>query len=135
MRFPPYWKPIDAMDGSQLEKLVLHMLRLEFRKDTHQTPFTVPFNQKRSVTWLRLIQSRWLLVASSDDINSSVSLWTIQDLLSSNVTPVTEVFLPAPAVNGAVDIQGSTVVFALELRGRSVHALRLNGPSNESCLF
>lgn len=89
------------------------------------TPLIVPLHQKRSVTWVRLIRSHWLLVASSDDISSVIALWSVSELLShSNSTtppaPLAEAFLPAPVVNGAVDIQGTSIRFALELHGRFV---------------
>ena len=118
--YAPYWKHIDDLLSTQLETLVLHASRLRNRIITRRTPLVVPFNQIRSVTWVRLIQSQWLLVASSDDVSSAITLWSVPDLLSSNLTPLAEAFLPAPVVNGAVDRQGSYLLFALELRGRSV---------------
>lgn len=90
-----------------------------------QAPLIVPFYQKRSVTWVHLIHSQWLLVASSDDISSIIALWSVSDLLTHSKstvtpTPLAEAFLPAPVFNGTVDIRGTTVRFALELRGRYV---------------
>ena len=119
--YAPYRKHIDDLLSIQLETLVLHASRLRSRTTTRNTPLVVPFNQVRSVTWVRLIQSQWLLVASSDDVSSAITLWSVPDLLSFNFTPLAEAFLPAPVVNGDVDMQGSYLLFALELRGRSVY--------------
>ena len=120
--YAPYWKHIDDLLSIELETLVLHILRLRSRTMTRHTPLVVPLDQIRSVTWVRLIQSQWLLVASSDDVSSAITLWSVPDLLSSNLTPLAEAFLPAPVVNGSVDMQGSYLIFALELRGRSVYS-------------
>ncbi|KAK7679949.1 hypothetical protein QCA50_016895 [Cerrena zonata] len=118
--FAPYWKHIDDLDDSLLEGLILHALRLEYRISTNHAPHVVPFYQKRSVSWIRLIRSHWLLVASSDDVTSVITLWSVLALLSSTgtPTPLTEAFLSAPVINGAIDIRESEVIFALELRGR-----------------
>ena len=107
-----------------LELLVLHVLRLEHACSTRRDPRMIQFHQVRSVTWLRLIHSHWLLVASSDDITSAITLWSVPDLLrTSNTTPLAEAFLSAPVINGAVDVNDTILTFALELRGRYVYLL------------
>ena len=120
--YAPYWKHIDDLLSIELETLVLHILRLRSRTMTCHNPLVVPLDQIRSVTWVRLIQSQWLLVASSDDVSSAITLWSVPDLLSSNLTPLAEAFLPAPVVHGSVDMEGSYLIFALELRGWSVYS-------------
>ena len=112
-----------------LELSVLHVLRLEHACSTRRDPRMIQFHQVRSVTWLRLIHSHWLLVASSDDITSAITLWSVPDLLrSSNTAPLAEAFLSAPVINGAVDVNDTILTFALELRGRYVYLL-LNIPA------
>lgn len=132
MYFAPYWKHIDHMDGSALEVLVLHSLKLSCKISTRSAPLIIPVYQKRSVTWIRLIQSQWLLVASSDDLLSVITLWSVADLLTpSNDTrtspPLAEAYLSAPVIDGAVDLQGSAVIFALELRGRFASSISFCG--------
>ncbi|KAK7679987.1 hypothetical protein QCA50_016933 [Cerrena zonata] len=112
--FAPYWKKIDALSGKQLKDLILHTLRLGLSSRTSIAPAA-------SVTWVRLVQSQWLLVASSDDITSVITLWSVTSLLTSNTrspAPLAEAFLPAPVATGKVDVVGSCVVLALELCGR-----------------
>lgn len=119
--FAPYWKDIDELTARKLERLVSHVLRLNRRLCLHSPPIARSFNQRRSVTWVRLVQSQWLLVASSDDVTSAITLWSITSLLTSkSLAPLTEAYLSAPVITGAVDVAGSSVTLALELCGRSV---------------
>ena len=119
-----YWKNIDNLDADQLERVVLHVLRLGSRMDNALSPTVIKLHQTRSVTWVQLVYSEWVLVASSDDISSSLRLWSINSLLSGqSVEPLAEAFLSAPVSNGAVEITGSSVLVALELRGGSVVCL------------
>ncbi|KAK7677821.1 hypothetical protein QCA50_019133 [Cerrena zonata] len=85
-----------------------------------ETPVVVPLTQKRSITWVQLVRSEWLLVASSDAGTSVITLWSIPHLLSACDTPVplAEAFLSAPVKTGCIDAQANTVIFALELLGR-----------------
>ncbi|KAK7683176.1 hypothetical protein QCA50_013849 [Cerrena zonata] len=119
LSFAPYWKDISTLTATQTEKLVSHILQLDLRLSQHRPPIRRPFYQRRSITWVRTIHSQWLLVASSDDITSVITLWLIDSLLASKSSaPLAEASLPAPVVTGAVDVCGSCVTLALELRGR-----------------
>ncbi|KAK7676987.1 hypothetical protein QCA50_020016 [Cerrena zonata] len=118
--FAPYWDHLNHLDALHLETLVVHALRLERRLCMSETPVVVPLTQKRSITWVQLVRSEWLLVASSDAGTSVITLWSIPHLLSACDTPVplAEAFLSAPVKTGCIDAQANTVIFALELRGR-----------------
>ena len=117
--YAPYWKEIDSLNPDQLERVVLHILRLGSRMDNALSPTIVKLHRARSVTWVRLVHSEWCLVASSDDISSSLCLWSVDFLLSGpSVSPHAEAFLSAPVSNGAAEIKGSSILIALELRGR-----------------
>ncbi|KAK7676667.1 hypothetical protein QCA50_016922 [Cerrena zonata] len=117
--FAPYWKDIDALNAKQLKGLIMHTLRLDHRLSLSYPPIERPFYQRRSVTWVRLVQSQWLLVASSDDITSVITLWSVVSLLTSRSSaPLAEASLSAPVVTGAVDVNGSHVTLAVELSGR-----------------
>ena len=114
-----YWKDIDILDAAQLERLALHAIRLGSRIDKCRPPATVVLHRTRSVTWVRLLHSQWLLVASSDDVSSSISLWSTGSLLSGGSTePLAEAFLPAPVSNGATEVEHSSVLIAVELCGK-----------------
>lgn len=117
--YAPYWKDTDNLDASQLEKSLVHSLKLHNRIHKQAPPLSIPLHLTRSVTWVQLIHSQWLLVASSDDISSSICLWSVETLLSGiSLEPLAEAFLSGPVSNGAVDIDGSFVTIALELRSR-----------------
>ncbi|KAK7684376.1 hypothetical protein QCA50_012323 [Cerrena zonata] len=98
-----YWKNIDVLHASQLEGLVLHALRLNHNIKQQHSPLSIP-----------------LVATSSDDVSSSICVWSIASLLYSRtcVAPLDEAFLPAPVRNGAVDVDGPLVTLALELVGR-----------------
>lgn len=121
LHFSPYWKDIDTMNANELRGLVLHTLRLDRRLSLHSPPIEHSLHQRRSITWVQLVQSQWLLVASSDDIASVITVWSIKSLLSSDSkTPLAEAFLSAPVATGKVDMMGDCVILALELCGKCV---------------
>ena len=108
MAFPPYWKGIDLFSPSQLENLVAHYSKLNMQlcDPRRRCPLkSIPFHRTHSVTWVRLVQSQWILVASSDDISSSIALWLIDELGSGAESPITEAFISAPVSSGMVDVE------------------------------
>lgn len=64
----PYCRRFDALSGTECQALATHATRL------HKTPRNtksrmlkpIPLHEMKSVTWMRFIQGRWPLVASSD---------------------------------------------------------------------
>ena len=115
----PYWKHPSDLDATQLETIVLHTTRLENRLELNASPKAFQSNQKRPVTWIQIVQAQWLLTASSDDQSSALTLWSIPVILTSpQPTPIAEVFLSGPVITGVVEVCGSSVTIALELRGR-----------------
>ena len=115
-----HWKSVEVLTSKQVEHLVLHTWRLEQRLSHGLGPVVDhPFHQPRSVTWVQLIRSQWLLVASSDDVVSVITLWSVSSLLRSSLSsPLAEAFLPAPVSTGIVDTTGPSIILALELCGR-----------------
>ncbi|KAI0075211.1 hypothetical protein K474DRAFT_1676523 [Panus rudis PR-1116 ss-1] len=106
---------------------------MALRKDTmvckysKQTIVAIP--QRRPVTWTQFVSGCWLLVASSDRTGSLLSLWSIANLLgspSSDTTPVTEIYLPAPVFDGRIELQDGIVNIALHLRERFVPSIRVD---------
>ncbi|EKM59318.1 uncharacterized protein PHACADRAFT_169853 [Phanerochaete carnosa HHB-10118-sp] len=124
---PAYHKLVSALSGSEVEALVSHALRLT---DTLYRPNpsgmnvikapSIPLHQPRSVTWVKFVRDQLVVVASSDAHKSSLTLWSIPELLQSERTmaSLTECHLPWPVYRGASDSQSDGAVFALELRCR-----------------
>ncbi|EKM55413.1 uncharacterized protein PHACADRAFT_256027 [Phanerochaete carnosa HHB-10118-sp] len=78
----------------------------------------VSFPQTRSVTWAKLVQGKWVLVACSDQTTSAICLWSLQSFYRSEGPPdiVAQAFLKGPVVYGLVEVQNDQVIIALELR-------------------
>lgn len=119
---PHYSQPLSSLSGGECEALALHTMRLQDQlcspKDNAVKFATL--HGKRSVTWVRLVQGKWLLVASSERTASVITLWDVASLLSpssssSPPVPTSEASLEAPVYSGLVDVQDGAVTIALEL--------------------
>ena len=75
----------------------------------------VTFQLQGSVTWLKLIRGRWLLLASSDYNQSRLSLW---DVAGEREQMVTQVFLSGPVMDGKCDDSGICITIALSIGTR-----------------
>ncbi|EIW77106.1 hypothetical protein CONPUDRAFT_146190 [Coniophora puteana RWD-64-598 SS2] len=64
----------------------------------------------RSVTWLRLVEARWLLVASSDTVCSSLDLYDLAALENNGLVPLIGCYLPGPILSGEAEIQDGRLV-------------------------
>ncbi|EIW77114.1 hypothetical protein CONPUDRAFT_75918 [Coniophora puteana RWD-64-598 SS2] len=69
----------------------------------------------RSVTWIRLVSSRWLFVASSDTSSSSLTLWDVFSPGSDGTSPLAECFLPGPVETGEVCIHNGEFIVAISV--------------------
>lgn len=116
--FPPYTRSFFELTRCETQALVVMTLKLhaEF-SGTECHPDSIHIPQSRSVTWLRLVHGRWLLIALSDESTSSITLWSLQEMAQSekNKKPLSEFFLPYPVLNGIVSVNNDTLVIALEL--------------------
>ena len=117
---PPYCKPIDTLSSYATEVLTCHLLRVQ-QATTSDTISgkSHRLHQPRSITWVRLLQGAWLLVAASDVSTSSLSLWSVHEILSSSqdsAAPSAEVYLDGPVQDGEVHILGNQVSVALDVR-------------------
>ncbi|EIW77105.1 hypothetical protein CONPUDRAFT_146189 [Coniophora puteana RWD-64-598 SS2] len=72
----------------------------------------------RSVTWLRLVESRFLLIASSDTVCSSLELYDLASLETSGLVPLTECYVPGPILSGEAEIQDGRLYVAVALDTR-----------------
>ena len=78
----------------------------------------VTFQLQGSVTWLKLLRGRWLLVASSDLDQSKLSLW---DVSEERKRLVTQLYLTGPVMDGKCDDSVRTIFFALSIGTKCVH--------------
>ncbi|KIJ64551.1 hypothetical protein HYDPIDRAFT_111900 [Hydnomerulius pinastri MD-312] len=129
--------PLSVMHGSvtllsseQLESITRRAARLE--SDWYDnTVAPRSFKQLRigrSVTWLRLVYARWLIVASSDTQTSALSCWDLA-LLTEELTlnnPTTECFLTGPVRSGELRLTsdgGIILAIGVDSRVPAVHVL------------
>ncbi|KIJ64534.1 hypothetical protein HYDPIDRAFT_28473 [Hydnomerulius pinastri MD-312] len=103
--------PLPVMHGSvtllsseQLESIARRAARLEsdWYGDTVAPRSFKQLRIGRSVTWLRLVHARWLIVASSDTQTSALSCWDLA-VLTEELTlnnPTAECFLTGPVRSG-----------------------------------
>ena len=118
----PYSKPFLELSSSQLEALARHADALESRVSAGRQPrVSVNLDGVRPITWVHVLQGRWILVASCDSSVSDLSLWPLQALLSvekgQTRPPATATaYLQGPVAGGIVDILEERVVIALEIR-------------------
>ena len=75
-------------------------------------------DRSRCITWVRLLEGQWLIVASSDASVSELSLWSLTSLGegTDGGKPVTTVYLGGAVADGLVDVSGDRVIIALEIR-------------------
>lgn len=66
----------------------------------------VPLHQARSVTWVKLVQAKWLIVASSNASTSVLSIWSLASLLKlgSSREPLSHTYLSGPVREGILDV-------------------------------
>ncbi|KII86220.1 hypothetical protein PLICRDRAFT_281415 [Plicaturopsis crispa FD-325 SS-3] len=108
---PSHIKAIESLASAHLEALVRRlMLSVPFWKhageinDAVCMGRVVRVDQPRSITWLHLVHDRWLLVAASDTVRSSLTCWDVSILMGGNRRPAAECFLAGPVQSAQVDI-------------------------------
>ncbi|KAF7332394.1 F-box domain-containing protein [Mycena kentingensis (nom. inval.)] len=68
-----------------------------------------------SITWLRLVDARWLFVAFSDESASKLALWDLRWMSEGHPGPIADASLPGRVQTGQVEAQDDGVVIALAL--------------------
>ena len=116
---PRHRRPFEELSNVECEALVLHALKLRLSlAKSKSKPAIVPFHQQRSVTWVKIVKSHWLLVASSDGSSSALGIWKLASLkanVATSLLPLGEIYLDGPVVNGLVDVRKEEVIIALEM--------------------
>ena len=119
--YPAVMKSLDLLSDSETKTVVIHKLR-QHHSMASFSPRTllqsVPFYQPQPVTWIRLVGGTWLLVATADSSSSTLLLFSVESLWSSQTRrPTAQAFLQGPVVNGLVDVSSDDgLIIALELR-------------------
>lgn len=118
---PDQLAPLDSLSDSQMKAIVMHALRLHYTRTCspeRRHIRKVPFYQAYPITWTRIVDSSWLLVAMSDSTASNLSLYSIDSLLGAQSQDLlARAFLEGPVVDGLVDISiEHGISIALELR-------------------
>jgi hypothetical protein len=113
---PPYRKSIENLSSGEIEALAQRGAQLKGCMELGElVPKNItPLHLPRSVTWLRLVNGRWLFVASSDPYFSKLTCWDAS-LIRKLSEPVTECSLPGPVKSGKVQVQADGVVIALDV--------------------
>ena len=84
---------------------------------------TASLGLPKSVTWLRIVGGRWLLVAASNQEISTFSCWTLTDVFEGKPKPLAERYLPGPVHDGEVEVQMEGVVIAISIGSRCDRAV------------
>lgn len=119
---PDNMQSLDLMDEAQTRAIVTHALRLQRSmsqsSDHRQSIYQASIGLSRSVTWIRVISSEWLLVATSNSSCSTLSLYSVASLLRKlSDVPIAEVYLDGPVRDGLVDLHNDKgIVIAAELQ-------------------
>ena len=118
---PTCLKSLDDLDDLQTKSAVMHTLRLNHNmtcRSERRVVQRVAFYQPQPITWTRIVQGSWLLVALSDAESSVLSLYSIESLVGTRARDLlAQVFLEGPVLNGLVEVSDEYgIVIALELR-------------------
>ena len=74
----PYSRPFTELSNTQLEALARHECALQSHLSSDKQPaLVVNLDGRLPVTWVHIIQGRWILVAASDSSVSELSLWSL----------------------------------------------------------
>ncbi|EIW77110.1 hypothetical protein CONPUDRAFT_146194 [Coniophora puteana RWD-64-598 SS2] len=129
---------VEALTCRQIEAITCRVSSLAHAWHTHSISFRSIYrlDSPRSVTWLRTIASRWLVVAAKDTISSTLELFDLATLDSEHLDPITGCFLPGPVNSGEAVVENGEllVVVAVESRTPVLTVLKLF-ELNEDCFF
>ncbi|TCD72000.1 hypothetical protein EIP91_000132 [Steccherinum ochraceum] len=83
-------------------------------------------NQHLSVTWLKVVHHRWLLVASSDNKESRIALYTLDPETDAPVaSALASALLEAPVSRGELQVREHEIVIAVELCPQSSPSVQI----------
>lgn len=111
---PWYCKPHHELTSHELELLTRRALRADAPL-AHRVVNRADQAQ-RSISWLRLVHSQWLLVASRNAATrkSTLSVYSVIALERGMVEALLTTELAGPVLSGEVDVQDNQIVIALQ---------------------
>lgn len=68
---------------------------------------------KRWITWVRLVQGQWMLVASSNSTDSTLTLYSLATKQDGKLDQLSITQLPGPVSSGVVDVQDDRLIIAV----------------------
>ena len=113
---PTYAQIPVTLTSNEIEALVLRTYRLNATWTPHSqiTPKNIiSLHLPQSVNWLKLVNGRWLFVASSDRFVSKLSCWDLSMAKRDVTNPLAECYLPDIVNSGKAEVQDQGVVIAL----------------------
>lgn len=112
---PRYTRPLDSLSSDSVEAIVLRAIHTsDSWSGGAVTPKRVMhLDLPQSVDWLKLVNGRWLIVASSDNYVSKLSCWDMSLVSTGSVKPSAECFLPGRVNTVKLEVQSNGVVIAL----------------------
>ncbi|KAF7302047.1 hypothetical protein MIND_00771100 [Mycena indigotica] len=108
-----------VLDASVLEPLVIRLTSIVDkwqRRDLTPTLYSW-ITLSYSITWLNVVDGRWVFVALSDPEVSKIACWDLWWLEAGYDAPVAEAFLSGPVHTGQVEAQAEGIVLALGVDG------------------
>ncbi|KAF7290896.1 F-box domain-containing protein [Mycena chlorophos] len=122
---PPYIHDYHLLESSVLEALVRRLTKVadhQLHRDDAPSRYC-SLGLPQPITWLRLVDGRWLFVAFSNRESSQLACWDISGLNAGYGTPVAEAFLPGRVNSAQVEIQCEGIVLALGIEGEQPSTL------------
>lgn len=119
---PPYLKPTASLTAKEVEALTrrIHGFAMDWEYDTVTSRSTLSFFSPRSVSWLKILSGRWVFVAASDTLSSSLACWDIGTAFSGETKPLAECYLTGPVHDAEVEVQTDGIVIAASVASRCV---------------
>ncbi|KAF7302812.1 F-box domain-containing protein [Mycena kentingensis (nom. inval.)] len=128
-QIPVYLSHYRELDVPSLEALArrLGLSAAKWAAGSLDAARKYPLFLPQSITWLRLVQGRWLFVASSDDRVSKISCWDMARILGGSDEPIAEAYLPGKVETAQLEFKDGAVVISLAFRpeARSTHLVSL----------
>jgi hypothetical protein len=124
---PLYRESIGSLNVAQVEALTLRAFRLarDWDRGIVQPRSLVRLDLPRCITWVRVVSARWLFVASSDALTSSLICWDINAVFKGHNKPTAECFFSGPIKTGEIEMQTDGLVIALAVESRYESSLLL----------
>ncbi|KAF7290899.1 hypothetical protein HMN09_01268400 [Mycena chlorophos] len=122
---PPYLPDYRLLDSAHLEALIgrLSVVADKWRRGNLAPSRVSWIGLPQPITWLRLIDGRWLFVASSNQDVSKLACYDTFWIYGGYTTPVAEAYLSGAVETAQVEIQPEGIILALGLDGEQSNLL------------